>query len=103
MNLGSDAPLRYIFKTNTLKFTSAQLNDPSLYNTHTYKGLPLGPITNPGRAAIEAALYPDTDFINEGYLYFCLKDPTTGELVYAKTLEEHQANVDKYSPLWENG
>ena len=103
MNLGSDAPLRYIFKTNTLKFTSAQLSDPSLYNTHTHKGLPLGPITNPGRAAIEAALYPDTDFINEGYLYFCLKDPTTGELVYAKTLEEHQANVDKYSPLWENG
>jgi len=103
MNLGSDAPLRYIFKQNTLSFTSEQMNDPSLYNTHMYKGLPLGPITNPGKAAIEAALYPDEDFLTEGYLYFCLKDPKTGELAYAKTLEEHEANVAKYSPLWNNG
>lgn len=103
MTLGSDAPLRYIFKLNTLKFTKAQLDDPSLYNTHMHKGLPLGPITNPGKAAIEAALEPDETFLNEGYLYFCLMDPKTGELAYAKTLEEHQANVAKYSPLWENG
>ncbi|MCE5235518.1 MAG: endolytic transglycosylase MltG [Clostridiaceae bacterium] len=103
MDLGSDAPLRYIYKLNTLKFTSEQVNNPSLYNTHTHKGLPLGPITNPGKLAIEAALYPDEDFLKEGYLYFCLKNPETGELVYAKTLAEHQANVDKYSPLWQNG
>ncbi len=100
MTLGSDAPLRYIFKQNTLRFTKDQMNDPSLYNTHVYKGLPLGPITNPGKAAIEAVLYPNEEFLAEGYLYFCLMDPKTGELAYAKTLEEHEANVAKYSPLW---
>ncbi len=102
MNLGSDAPLRYIFKSNTLQFTQTQLNDPSLYNTHMHKGLPLGPITNPGGAAINAALYPDEEFLEEGYLYFCLMNPENGALVYAKTLEEHQQNVAKYSPLWGN-
>ncbi|MEG1547649.1 MAG: endolytic transglycosylase MltG [Clostridia bacterium] len=100
MNLGSDAPLRYIFKTNTLEFTGGQMSDTSRYNTHVYKGLPLGPITNPGQAAIEAALYPDEDYIKNGYLYFCLKDGKTGELVFAKTIEEHNANVQKYKPNW---
>ena len=100
MTLGSDAPLRYIFKTNTLDFTQTQMQDPSYYNTHVYKGLPLGPITNPGKTAIEAALWPDEEYIQEGYLYFCLKDGETGELVFAKTLEEHEANVQKYKPYW---
>ncbi len=100
MTLGSDAPLRYIFKTNTLEFTAAQLADTSLYNTHVYKGLPLGPITNPGNDAITAALYPDEEYMEEGYLYFCLVSSETGELAFAKTLEEHEANVEQYRPNW---
>ena len=60
----------------------------------------LGPIANPGRKAIEAALYPDEEYMNEGYLYFCLMDSEPGELIYAKTLEEHNANVAKYRPNW---
>ena len=70
------------------------------YNTYTRDGLPVGPICNPSKAAIQAALYPDTDYIYDGYLYFCAGDPSTGELVFSKTQEEHQANVDKYRPLW---
>ena len=92
--LGSDAGIQYIYKEKTLLFTDEQLTNPSLYNTRLHKGLPLGPIANPGKAAIEAALYPDETFMEQGYYYFCLKDPETGELVYAKTLNEHEKNVE---------
>ena len=61
----------------------------------------MGPICNPGKDAIEAALWPDEDFISQNILYFCLADPETNELVYARTLEEHNQNVEKYRPLWE--
>ncbi|MEL7608610.1 MAG: endolytic transglycosylase MltG [Bacillota bacterium] len=98
--LGSDAGIQYIYKEKTLLFTDEQLKNPSLYNTRLHKGLPLGPISNPGKAAIEAALYPDTEYMEQGYYYFCLKDPKTGELVYAKTLKEHEKNVEKYKSTW---
>ena len=98
--LGSDAGIQYIYKEKTLLFTSEQLDNPSLYNTRLHKGLPLGPISNAGKAAIEAALYPDADYMEQGYYYFCLKDPNTGELVYAKTLKEHEKNVEKYKSTW---
>ena len=52
-------------------------------------------------AAIVAALYPDEEMLDDGYLYFCLAEPDTGKLVFAKTLEEHNANVAKYKELWE--
>lgn len=101
MKLQSDAPLKYIFNTSgVLTFTSEQMADTSLYNTHVYEGLPLGPIANPGQKAIEAALYPDEEYMEEGYLYFCLKDNSTGELVYARTLEEHNENVATYRSGW---
>ncbi len=101
MTLGSDATIQYIVKKNTLKFSEEDLESQSLYNTYKYKGLPIGPICNPGEAAIKAALNPDEDYVKEKYLYFCLKDTETGELVFAKTLAEHQKNVDKYSGSWE--
>jgi UPF0755 protein len=65
-----------------------------------YNGLPAGPICNPSTDAIEAALYPDESFMAENYLYFCSKDPNTGELVFSKTLKEHNAAVALYAPLW---
>ena len=51
--------------------------------------------------AIQAALYPDEQFLSEGYLYFCSKDPDTGELHFSKTLAEHEYAVSVYAPLWE--
>jgi len=100
MAMESDASLRYIFKLNILDFTAEQRKSESLYNTLVYKGLGLGPITNPGLTAIEAALYPDEEYQKEEYLFFVLKDGKTGELAYAKTLKEHEENVDAYRENW---
>ena len=54
----------------------------------------------PGKAAIEAALYPDETLVKQNYLYFCLGDPSTGETLFQKTLQEHNAAQAKYEPLW---
>lgn len=102
MPLNSDATLGYILKTQSMEFTQEELDIDNPYNTYKNKGLPAGPISNPGTAAIEAVLFPNTQYITEGYLYFCLMDPTTGALAFAKTAEEHAANVEKYRPLWSN-
>ena len=62
-----------------------------------YKGLPLGPINNPSKKAIDAALYPDEEHMNEGYYYFMNKDKTSSVLVFAKTQKEqdqHKADYD---------
>ena len=101
MPLQSDAPLAYLFKTtDTVTFTQEQMNFDSPYNTHVYKGVPIGAICNPGKLAITAALTPDEEFVAENYLYFCFTDHETNENVYAKTYEEHQANVERYRPNW---
>lgn len=100
MPLHSDATLGYIFKTNSMEFSQEQLDTDSPYNTYKYSGLPAGPISNPGVAAIEAVLFPNEQYMEEGYLFFCLMDSNTGALIFAKTAEEHAANVEKYKPYW---
>jgi len=60
------------------------------YNTYTTVGLPQGPITNPGRASIEAVLHPAPS----GALYM-VADGKGGH-VFANTLAEHNANVAKW-------
>ena len=60
------------------------------YNTYTHAGLPPGPISNPGRAALEAVLAPD----KTPYLYFVSKND--GTHYFSKTRAEHEAAVDKY-------
>ncbi len=62
----------------------------SLYNTYLNTGLPPRPIANPGLASIKAAIYPATT----EYWYY-LHDKT-GEVHYAKTIDEHNANITKY-------
>lgn len=60
------------------------------YNTYSMTGLPKGPIANPGKASIEAVLNPaKTD-----YIYFVARGD--GGHVFAKTLDEHNANVQKW-------
>lgn len=100
MMLESDATIEYVLKTGSLHLSAEQLATPSGYNTHINQGLPIGPVSNPGDAALNAALFPNEQFKQDGYLYFCLTDPNVGALVYAKTPEEHAENVAKYSPLW---
>ncbi len=105
--LNSDMPLQscathqYFMPVKKIAYNSEELQVDSPYNTYLYGGLPAGPICNPGKAAIEAALYPDEAYLNGGYLYFCLGDPNTGETVFAQTYEEHLRNQAKYKPLWD--
>lgn len=101
MALGSDVTIKYISGTTRMALNREDLALQSPYNTYTHRGLPPGPICSPSAAAILAALYPDEQFLNEGYLYFCSKDPNTGELHFSKTLAEHEYAVSVYAPLWE--
>ena len=101
MTLGSDVTVKYATGTARMSLTNQDLNVNSPYNTYRRQGLPIGPICSPSAAAIEAALYPDESFIAEKYLYFCSKDPDTGELYFSKTLAEHEAAVSIYAPLWQ--
>ena len=100
MKLGSDVTVHYATGERRMALRDSDLAIDSPYNTYKYAGLPLGPICNPSSAAIQAALYPDETFMAEKYLYFCSKDPNTGELVFSKTQAEHDAAVAIYAPLW---
>ena len=59
----------------------------STYNTYDIKGLPAGPICNPGMEAIMAALYPN----DTGYLYFC--HDKDGNAYYSDNYEDHRYNL----------
>lgn len=63
----------------------------SPYNTYLYRGLPPGPIGNPGLAALEAAIHPT----HSPYWYY-LSDPKTGKTIFATTLDEQHRNTVKY-------
>lgn len=71
--------------------TVEDLKVDSAYNTYVRDGLPLGPICNPGIAAIEAVLSADPE---TPYLYYV--NDTAGKLHFARTLEEHEENIKKY-------
>ena len=90
MPLQVDATFIYFLGKNTYKLTLEDLQIDSPYNTYKYRGLPPGPITNPGLSSIKAALEPTE---NE-YLYY-LAD-RRGNTYYAKDFETHKRNKAKY-------
>ena len=101
MPLQSCASLSYALGVTKYVFNATEQATESLYNTYKFNGLPVGPVCNPGKAAIEAALYPNEQFVDDGYLFFCNQKPKeTSELIFAKTYEEHQQNVEKYKQYW---
>jgi UPF0755 protein len=98
MPLDIDATICYakllVASTSTAKACSLSALDfkiDSPYNTYLNKGLPPGPIGNPGTSAITAALHPQ----GSPYLYY-LSDPATGKTIFAKTLDEQNQNRVKY-------
>lgn len=101
MTLGSDVTIKYASGVKRMSLTNQDLNIDSPFNSYKHKGLPPGPICSPSAGAIRAALYPDEDFIAQQYLYFCSKDPGTGELHFSRTLAEHELAVSIYAPLWQ--
>ncbi|MFH0874179.1 MAG: endolytic transglycosylase MltG [Candidatus Komeilibacteria bacterium] len=90
IGLQSDATVNYITGKGTTRPSLADLKIDSPYNTYKYKGLPPGPISNPGLASIQAALYPTA---NPYYYFLTDKD---GGVHYARTLEEHKKNRELY-------
>jgi UPF0755 protein len=91
MPLQSCATIAYVLGREKKQYSIEDTRTPSPYNTYLNKGLPPGPIDNPGMNALQAAVYPaKTD-----YIYF-LSDPATGKTIFSKTLEEHAANKVKY-------
>ena len=90
MPLGADPTVRFIFKNLTGPIYKSQLNSDSPYNTRKFKGLMPGPISNPGRKAIEAALYPaDTKA-----LYFVAKDDGSMTHFFSSNLADHNKYKD---------
>ncbi len=71
----------------------SELRRETPYNTYVIEGLPPGPICNPGTAAIEAALHPDST----PFLFF-VADGSGGH-AFARTLEEHNKNVARWREI----
>ncbi len=90
MPLQMDSTLGYITNKASLELTVDDLKQDSPYNTYKVKGLPSGPIGNPGDVAIEAAINPDKN----DYLFF-LSGPD-GVNHYAKSYAEHLKNRRLY-------
>ncbi len=90
MPLQSDATVRYALGETKVKHSLADLAVDSPYNSYTNKGLPPGPVSNPGLSSIRAAFDP----LPNPYVYF-LNNPETGQTVFAETFEEHVANKAK--------
>lgn len=101
MRLESDVTIHYITGIRKMALADSDMSVSSPYNTYQVAGLPLGPICNPSPKAINAALYPDESMIQEKYLYFCAKEPESGELYFSKTLDQHRRAVEIYAPYWQ--
>ncbi len=90
MPLQLDSTVKYVDppdgKVTTTDAQRAARND---FNTYVLRGLPAGPISNPGRASLEAAVRP----ADGPWLYFVTVDPLSGETRFATTMDEHSANV----------
>ncbi|MAG12109.1 MAG: hypothetical protein CMI52_04895 [Parcubacteria group bacterium] len=90
MPLQVDSSVNYVTEKNDAAITKKDSRIESPYNTYRFKGLPVGPISNPGLKSIKAAIYPEIT----PYTYF-LTDKE-GNVHYARTLDEHNENKYKY-------
>jgi UPF0755 protein len=90
MPLQSDPTAVYGTRAFSVKVTKADIRRPSPYNTYLKRGLPPGPIGNPGSESLRAALNP----AKTSYLYFVARQDGTHQ--FSRTLDEHNRAVRKY-------
>jgi len=88
-HIGADATILYVTQEQDLD--AEDLNLDSAYNTRKFLGLPPTPIASPGLESIKGAVYPKA---SEYWYYLTTLD--TGEVIYARTNEEHNINKVKY-------
>ena len=86
--LQSDATVLYVMSERKIWLNADDISNPSPYNTYNHKGLPPGPICNPGLDAIKAAIDPSTT-----QYYFFVTD-SNDVYYFAKTDAEHEKNVE---------
>jgi len=86
-----DATVNYITDKNDPSVSLKDLKIDSPYNTYKYRGLPFGPISNPGLDSIMAAIYP-----TKSDDWFYLSDPKTGKTIFSSTLAQHNLSIGKY-------
>ncbi len=91
-HLELDSTVTYAEKLKTTTTTPKDRRSNSPYNTYRYEGLPPGPISAPGRAALEAAANPEAG----KWLYFVTVNLDTGETKFAETFAAHQKNVAEF-------
>jgi UPF0755 protein len=90
MKLEADPTIQYIVEGGPRRLLYSDLKLDSPYNTYLYAGLPPGPVNNPGKASILAALYPT----RHDYLYFVANG--RGGHWFSRTYGEHMKNVRRY-------
>lgn len=90
MKLQSDPTVIYGIKGMGSKITRADLNRDHPYNTYVHTGLPPGPIANPGKDSLIAAVHPE----DQPYLYFVARNDGTHH--FSATLREHNNAVNMY-------
>ncbi|MEU8489462.1 endolytic transglycosylase MltG [Streptomyces sp. NPDC048641] len=92
-----DSTYNYVKNQSKIDLSLAELRKyDNRYNTYYYKGLPPGPIGNPGEQALKGAIDPTSD----GWYYFISMDGKTSE--FTKTNEEHQKLVDEWNASRKN-
>ena len=84
-----DSTVSYVTGKPGVATTAADRANPSPYNTYVHAGLPPGPISNPGMAAINAALHPAAGT----WLWFVTVNPSTGETRFESTEAEKMADT----------
>ena len=90
MRLEADPTIQYVLEDGPRRLLYADLKSDSPYNTYRFPGLPPGPVNNPGKASLRAALYPE----GNGYLFFVANG--RGGHWFARTYEEHLHFVRLY-------
>ncbi len=92
MKLQMDATVLYAQGVTKEDVLYSDLEYDSPYNTYQVDGLPVGPISNPGAAALEAAIYPDEN----NYMYYVLEAQGSGNHIYTETYEEFLQAKENY-------